>query len=197
MPVTISLAGRERTGIQVPALAGLGSGRARRTAVEKRMFRAVTGGVAISDPGAAVKKQDEKKGDLIAAAVKDAELKKLFDAVDNVVDDPDSAPDPTDLDRAVARMLGTRATYVAAVRAVAQKDKAALTAGLNWAASLDVDRLAKAGDRANTELKLDLIPPVEKKQVALEKRVESLESELDALKADMAALAKRPPASGK
>ena len=72
-----------------------------------------------------------------------------------------------------------------------------MASALGLGASLDVDRLAKAGDRANTELKLDLIPPVEKKQVALEKRVESLESELDALKAEMAALAKRPPASGK
>jgi len=169
--------------------------RTSRAAIEKRMLRAIIGGVAIADPAKAVQKQNSKKGELFAATIKDAELGKLFDAIETVDDDPESAPKATTLDTTIARVLGTKAADVAAVRKIASSDTGARDAGLAWAASLDVALLAKAGNHANTEVQLKRIPTVEKKQIALEQQVEDLRKDFKGLKAELDKLKPKSSAS--
>ncbi|CUH82545.1 hypothetical protein [Tropicibacter naphthalenivorans] len=186
MPLTIPL--KTRAPLQVLSLGRSG---VPRTTLERQMLRAVIGGVAICDPGKAVEKLEASKGDLIGATIKEADLAKLFDAIEAVWDDPSAAPELTKLDTTVARALDTRAAYVAAVRERAASNQAVLAAGLAWAAALDVAQLARTADLVNTEVQLSRIPTFEKKQVALEQQVTDLQAEFTQLKAEMTSLKKK------
>lgn len=186
--------------VSLPLLPAV-TGKLSRSAAERRLVAAVTGGVAICAPKKAVelaRLDRERPEDVIAPDIDDDKLQVLFDAVDEVLEDADAAPELTDADRQAARRLRVDPRLVAAVRVAADDDADACEAGLAWTASLNARGLGTAARVGSSENELDRIPPPDERLDDLKARVDELTENQKVLQREVAELKKsvgRSPAA--
>lgn len=184
IPLTRPIIGGARS-VSLPLLPALG-GNKDRDITEDEVVAAVTGGVAISDPKRALElgRLDREKGEsVIAPNINDSKLQALFDAVDDAKRGEGKSSDIKDADRQVARVLRVDAGLVAAARITADADASVCKAGIDWAGSINAQRLAEAARVGVNETQRDRIPTQKKK-------IENLDDRLDGLAKDLKDLTK-------
>ena len=153
------------------------------TGRQAEVLRAVAAAAALADStGALQKVKDTRNPEVAVAAVVDADLEPVLDAVVRAQGDRSGAAGDN-RQQEVALSVGVDSRLVLAALKVMQADADALEASLNWVATVDLALLERAAIAANR--RSDLIPSQQAQPQRLNDQVTTLKGRVDQVAADV------------